>query len=702
MIKFKKNTQRLLLTGLLTASSFAPSFAEESNKLNLTADNFNYSENGNTVRAQGNVQIISEKGSIWADTLSYFKKSGKIIASGNVVYVNENNITSFVESIELSDGMKAGVMKNLYMKLGVDSDTYKAPIVAAEKAERHDRDNMTLTNVAYSPCPLCANEKDDDLAWKIRAGEMAYNDAKGHMTYTDAYLDVYGTPVMYLPWFRHPVKDVAVNGMLPPMFGNSTSKGFKVSNAYYHRISPNFDTTTRVNYYTERGVQLQPELRYQGDNLYTELRTSYINDEKTSRNRSHFESKTEYIAEKGLRYGFVGEIASDDDYLDDFYEKTDAYLGMQAYVEDASETHYSALSATRYQDLRAEAKNEQTPHTLPRFEFEHIFRKDNDPSKYWMIDGDAMSLTRRQGGAIQRFASSISYNQTNLTDAGNRFTFKAGVRADLYNINVEEDNTTAEDGFAFRMLPQMSLMWDRSYISAEGTHKVTPKAMLVVSPLGSNPREISNEDSLDYEISAYNLFKANRFSGYDRVESGSRFIYGIDNHWGSAENIDWRLFLGQSLRLNTDTAIKEATNDDRNQSDFVGIFEGTPTDWLTFRSNFLLDQSTFNAERMDNSVTLGNRDASYLEATHTYVKEGPEELNLKGRHKLNDTWAVEGQLRKDLDDDGRTLVSSGSVVYTEDCYRFSFRAQRRGYESSDVDPATEYTFNVELLTFGNK
>ena len=105
---------------------------------------------------------------------------------------------------------------------------------------------------------------------------------------------------------------------------------------------------------------------------------------------------------------------------------------------------------------------------------------------------------------------------------------------------------------------------------------------------------------------------------------------------------------------------------------------------------------------MDNRVTIGDSDFSHITVSHTYVDEGPEELFAKGRYHFNPKWSVEGELRKDLEDDGRTLLSSGSIVYTKQCYRFSFTAERSGYESNDVSPATEYTLNVELLTFGRE
>src|SRR3546814_14657943 len=57
---------------------------------------------------------------------------------------------------------------------------------------------------------------------------------------------------------------------------------------------------------------------------------------------------------------------------------------------------------------------------------------------------------------------------------------------------------------------------------------IEPTVQAVVAPNGSNPGEIPNEDSLDFEFDDTNLFKLNRFAGRDRVDSGTRIDYGLE------------------------------------------------------------------------------------------------------------------------------------------------------------------------------
>src|SRR3546814_3316515 len=78
---------------------------------------------------------------------------------------------------------------------------------------------------------------------------------------------------------------------------------------------------------------------------------------------------------------------------------------------------------------------------------------------------------------------------------------------------------------------------------------IEPTVQAVVAPNGSNPGEIPNEDSLDFEFDDTNLFKLNRFAGRDRVDSGTRIDYGLEwtgvlESGGSAG-----AFIGQSYRF---------------------------------------------------------------------------------------------------------------------------------------------------------
>jgi hypothetical protein len=135
-------------------------------------------------------------------------------------------------------------------------------------------------------------------------------------------------------------------------------------------------------------------------------------------------------------------------------------------------------------------------------------------------------------------------------------------------------------------------------------------------------------------------------------------------------------------------------------SDWVGLLEAKPYDWLALSSKFRLDNSTLDARRMDNSALLGDYESSYFLLTHSQLDSGPEEVRMSGRYVLNEKYSFEGEIHRDLRNGGRYLNTEGQINYTAQCYRLSFMARRRGFENRNVPPSTDYLFNVELLTLG--
>ena len=226
--------------------------------------------------------------------------------------------------------------------------------------------------------------------------------------------------------------------------------------------------------------------------------------------------------------------------------------------------------------------------------------------------------------------------------------------------------------------------------------------MLAMSPRGGNPTGIPNEDSVAYELDANNLFEPSRFAGRDRVESGPRGMWGLDNRWGYAGTTDWRLFIGQSYRRFDDVALPESGGASANVSDWVGYMEANPTNWFKLSQRFRLDHANFSTRRMDTSFMLGREDIGFARATYSYLTDGPEDLYAEAEYPFNDSVRFISHMRRDLVDD-RLLSGEAGLRFSADCYELEVVARRRGYTNGgDLQPSTDYLVNLELLTFGSQ
>lgn len=683
----------LVFAMAFAASLEVPSARADDLPFDLNAGDLQYDVNSGKINASGGVEVSGPDGHLTANSLTYDVSTDLILAQGNVVYVDNQSNTLYLEQLQLTGRMQKGAAERLRLAM-----PRLGEVLQASRADKVSATSYTMDDVVYSPCKTC---QGDRKPWRIRADKMTYDQADQTMSYKNAKLDVLDVPVLYLPYFSHPVGPARPrNGMLMPQFGTSTVMGQQVRlGGYYFDPESNADYTLRTRLMTERGAQLQLERRQVTDHTETQFNGSYLNDTGIGKVRSHMFLMADHVVEPGQRVGITGEIASDDSYLNEFFGRTDPYLGTTVYGEDASDNHYAAFSATRYQDLDPNHDPAETAQVLPHLELEQLVPLGNDGSQL-MLNVDSLNLSRGEGARYRRFLTSADYTKPVYLEDGSKLTLGGSMRMDFYNV---DSNTaaTASNGSdnVMRWLPEATATWEKPYISPNGMHTIAPTVMAAISPRGGNPDEIPNEDSVAYELDESNLFEPSRYAGLDRVETGPRLVYGLDNRWGTAGNTDWRLFLGQGIRRFNDDALPASGGAATTISDWVGYAEANPVDWFNFNQRFRLDNATFDVRRLDTQMRLGRDKETRLYATHTFLDNGPEEVSADFRAPLTDWLEFLSRMRKDMAED-KLLLGEAGFLFKQNCYEVSLIARRHGYETSDLRPGTDYLVNVQLLTLG--
>ena len=666
----------------------------------LNADNVQYDIKAGTMTAVGDnpgmpggqVEVIGTEGHLWADRIVYATGTDKVNADGHVKFVDTENNVLLVDHLELTGQLKNGTAEALRLqvpKLG--------EIMQARTAEVHGNGGSptyVLKDVAYSPCKECIGDRKP---WTMYADRLTYDPGEGEVRYNNAHMDVYGVPVMYLPYFSHPIgPKVAKSGILPPQFGHSTAHGDEVRiAAYLNSPDENADYTLRERAMSSRGFLTQLERRQETTRTESEIEGSYLNDQKNGKVRSNLKAIGTYTFEPGLRVGVNGEVASDDTYLNEFFERNDPYLASTAYAEWNNRDRYLALSTTHFQDLDPTRSPAKTAQVLPHFEFnQNIALKDGS----WLqLDADAENIARDSGVQYRRLVTQANVEKPMVWDDGSKLTLAGRMRADVYNV----DGNTTNNGAIVRTLPEATFDWEKPYVSADGTHTIAPRVFGALSFRGGNPPGVPNEDSVAYEIDYANLFKASRFAGLDRVETGPRLVYGLDNRWGDAAATKWRLFVGQGIRKYDDNDLPQSGGAATTVSDWVGYAEANPVDWVGLAQNFRLDNATFEPRRMDTTLRLGwaTEHRPSLDMTYSFLDNSTENLTTRFKLPVNAHWELNGATQNDLRN-SRTLEAEAGATLLRDCYKISFIARRRGFSNGDLRPSTDYLVNVQLLTLG--
>jgi LPS-assembly protein len=92
--------------------------------------------------------------------------------------------------------------------------------------------------------------------------------ANGKASMENSVFKLFGVPLFYLPFLRHPMDETGrESGLLIPVVGNSSIKGFIFGEQVYWAISRDMDMLVGSEYYSKRGWAPNGDFRYKGPGL---------------------------------------------------------------------------------------------------------------------------------------------------------------------------------------------------------------------------------------------------------------------------------------------------------------------------------------------------------------------------------------------------------------------------------------------------
>ncbi len=102
--------------------------------------------------------------------------------------------------------------------------------------------------------------------WRIIAYSINLDDAKASTS--NAFFELLGLPIFYLPYLHHPANAAGrVSGLLIPVLGNSSVKGYEAGEQVYWAINRSMDLTLGSEYWSKRGWAPNGDFRYRGPGL---------------------------------------------------------------------------------------------------------------------------------------------------------------------------------------------------------------------------------------------------------------------------------------------------------------------------------------------------------------------------------------------------------------------------------------------------
>lgn len=678
--------------------------------VNITADVMRYDQKTGVAAAEGKVEAIQGKDTLYSDEVMYDQHTNTIRASGNILLKDAQGNRYYADDAELSNNMDDGIIHNLEARFTDNS------LLQAQEATRVGGVRMYMQRALYTPCRICKHSKLINPTWQIRANTVKLDKNKEYMSYKHAFFDVYGVPVLYTPYMSHPSPGAKrKGGFLVPSYGNDTLLGYTLKLPYYFNIAPNMDATFSPIYTSKEGMVWSGEARHLISSGAYELKGSITNPDRLDETgqpiggkkiRGHIEGKGAFTLNDDWSWGFSGKRVSDDTYLRRYHFGEEDTLTSRTYAEKIRDRNYVIIQTLSFQGLNVEDDPARTPFIFP-YAQTHYESGPGYKGSRWIMDTDTLMLMRSEGMQSRHTSVKTGWKLPYTTRSGQVLLFQASTRGDLYSMDQNGDDVNQpplDSNFENRLLPEVELDWSFPLVKEEENHRIIiePIANFIASPYGGNPAAIPNEDSQVIDLSDINLFSANRFTGIDRIETGPRMNYGIRGgvHGDNGQHADF--LFGQSYHTENNSNLLESSGLDDHASDYVGRIGFMTSEVLNLGYRFRLDKEDLSPRRNEYIAGINVKPVR-LDVDYVSLDAGSSTLSTIDREELfgqvswdiNSRWEVSSHARRNLAA-GNFVSSGAAVLYKGDCVTLATTWFREFTRDRDIEPSSSITFQILL------
>jgi LPS-assembly protein len=719
---------------------------DKTQPLYLQGDQLIYDNESNSVVARGNVEIYYSNYILTADEVVYDQGAQTLTAAGNVVLKEPNGNIVRADRYTLTDDFRDGFVQSLSVVARDDTR------IAAERATRREGNVTEFINGKFTPCK---SENGMPPLWCISAARVIHDKQAATISYQDAQFEVFGQPIVYLPYFQHADPSVKrKSGFLPPGFGTSSNNlGYFVEVPYYFAISPQYDFLFHPMYTAKQGVLWQGDWRHRlANGMYTFKFAAIDQDWRDlpaptvpGRNnrdldglRGSIETKGRFSLGSWWHLGWNAIIESDDTFRR-FY-KLDGMLVTdrvnEGYLEGISDRNYFGMKLYHFGGLTFEdtATSESLVH--PIIDHNYVLA---DPvlggELRW--NSNVLSFSRNGEFGYQDVRRDIHQDMTKaitevkwrrqLTDSlGITYTPFAHLRGDAYSYaGYNTPSTPVDESTSFvRGLAAGGATVSYPWVAnrASGSHVIEPIGQIIVRQAHVQQDQLPVEDARSLIFDDTTLFEVDKFSGYDRVETGTRANVGVQYTFSHNNGGYAKLIAGQSFQLAGENPFKDPGVDyfegltnynpysglETNRSDYVLGAYLAPSNVFRLISQSRFDQDNFSLRRTDVAGQV-NFGPLLAQATYTFAALDPQQIiddqqDISGALglRLTDRWSVLASMRYDIDAQMR-LLDAIQIKYSDECFVLTATYQESFIRdpTRDLEPDRTVMLNFQFKHLGS-
>ena len=628
------------------------------------ADSAQYDPETRSLYLSGNVRYEDPGTQIISDSAEFEYDSGRIGFSGAEFSLGRNNARGVAERLQIDqDGL------------------------------------LQLDAVSYTTCPPGSND------WLVEAADIDLDSQSGVGTARGMKLRFQGIPVLYAPYLSFPISDARKSGVLTPQIGGTSRSGTEIRVPWYWNIAPNYDATITPRLLTDRGLQLQTQLRYltevhsgtiiaqylNDDRLVNDSR-SYIGIDHRSLFRNHWRNELEF-----------GEV-SDNQYFED--------LGGS--LSTSSTTHLNrALRFDYHTDtvsLFGQVQDFQTiddailPDEEPYQRLPQLLATGYWPGRWlgldYRLDAELVNFDRSVGVTGWRM-NVAPEAQLSIARPGWFITPAVAVDYTSYKLS----NTLAgQPDNPDRLLPiasvDMGLVLERLMRSngSQRLQTIEPRLLYVHIPF-EDQSGLPVFDTITPTLNLVSLFRKNRFLGVDRIADTDQVSIGatsriLDVTTGrelmTATIGQIRYISASGVTLPSDTGFTDESSDYIAEVGFL-LFQH-----LNF--DFGHQWGTGTGDTTQSQARLQYRPASnkIMNFAYRFRRDSLEQGDISWAWPLTSNWSFVGRYNYSFRDDS-TLEEFYGLEYGSCCW--GLRVVSRRFISTR-DGTRDTTFGLQLVLKG--
>lgn len=651
----------------------------------------------------GPVTMRSGDMSLSASSASYDSESATFVAAGGIEFTNG---ASKVQGDSVSYDTRNGLFTFENGEFELPSTPARG---SAAKLELARTGYLQLDKVRYTSCP----SGNDD--WLLKAKSLNIDANKGVGTARGASLRFKNVPVMYLPYFSYPVTDERKSGLLFPSFGSSDQRGFELETPFYWNIRPNMDATIVPHYMGKRGIQLGTEYRFLLRKHEGNLWGDYLpDDDQTGTDRWQYDVATESLLPLGFRGRIKATGVSDDNYYEDMsssrQQTSQTNLDRRLDLERYSR-HWSVfLRAQGFQNIDDEISPEDEPYAqLPQLVADGVWKDGllgldyrlETEAVYFYRDKDVNSTENEPNGGRLHIRPGIA-----LPIRGNGYYFTPEIALDYTAYQLDYEQPTSKPDDPSRSAPIANIDTGAIFDRLAGNSNqmlitLEPRAQYTYIPFREQS-DIPVFDTIVPDFNLIQLFRKNRFIGYDRLGDTNQLSVGVTSRiidsGGGRELL--AVTIGQTRYFETGlVTLPGRETDTFDASNYIA--ELSVRAWRNWNAGMELQWDSEREETDRSSLRLQWKpsDTNAINLGYRYVRDSTEQVDVAAAWKLFESWSAIGRYNYSIAD-SKPLDRYVGLEYESCCWAIRLLG-RSSVARSTGESDNSVSFQFELKGFSN-